>query len=489
MKPIVWTIAGSDSSAGAGIQADLHTFQQFEVHGASVITAITAQNTHQIKQIYYVSQEHINAQLSALQDELPAIAIKIGMLGHVVNIECIIQFLTNYSGFVVLDPVLIATSGRPLFFDHINKYVQRFTLLLPYIYLLTPNIAEAEILTGKKILCYQDIKEAANIILAYGVKNVLIKGGHFTDNDFSQDYWTNGSESCWLSSHRYPPKNYRGTGCIFSSAIAASLALGYNLKDALVIAKMYINQGIRLHQTTPYTALPAHAGWPENEMDLPCVSNDPVKKLSLFFPDCGTTSLGLYPIVDSVEWVKKLLPIGVKTIQLRLKNKDGILLENEIKQSISLAKQYNARLFINDYWEYAIDLGAYGVHLGQEDLKTADMEKICQAGLRVGISTHCYYEVARAHFYKPSYIACGPIFATTSKVMYFAPQGIAKLKRWQRTLGTYRLVAIGGIDEEKMVEVLATGIDGVAMISAITKAKDSITTTQLLLKQVGIYLC
>lgn len=488
MQPIVWTIGGSDPSGGAGIQADLHTLQQLGVHGASVITAITAQNARHITDIHYVLPEQIATQLATLQSEMPANVIKIGMLGHAATIACLRHFLQNYAGFVALDPVLVATSGRALFTADIENYIQQLTSLFPRVDLLTPNVQEAEILTGMHIQHYQDIKKAANALLALGVKNVLIKGGHFANDHFSQDYWTNDVESCWLANFRYPPKNYRGTGCVFASATAASLALGYGLKDALVIAKMYINQGIRLAQAiSEDTTLLTHVGWPEDEIDLPYVSDQPLRQLSPSFPHCGTIALGLYPIVDSSEWLKTLLPTGVEIIQLRIKDKRGRVLENEIQQSINLANQYGAQLFINDYWELAIRYGAYGVHLGQDDLKTADIKKIYQAGLRLGISTHCYYEVAQAHRYRPSYLACGPIFATMSKIMAFSPQGITHLKRWQRTLKNYPVVAIGGINSSNISDVLATNVSGIAMISAITQAQDPIQATQTLLEQVKKY--
>lgn len=177
----------------------------------------------------------------------------------------------------------------------------------------------------------------------------------------------------------------------------------------------------------------------------------------------------LYPIVDSFSWVKKLLEHGVSTIQLRIKNRNAINLENEIKQSIECAKRFQARLYINDYWELAIRYQAYGVHLGQEDLDSADLEKIYLNGLRLGISTHNYAEVNRAKLLQPSYLAIGPIFPTTSKVMPFAPQGTAQLKHWRKILD-YPLVAIGGINLENINEVLLTHVDAIAMISAITQA-------------------
>lgn len=205
------------------------------------------------------------------------------------------------------------------------------------------------------------------------------------------------------------------------------------------------------------------------------------------FPDCGETPLGLYPIVDSVDWVSKLLPLGVKTIQLRIKNKPDKDLAAEIQQSIAIANTYQARLFINDYWQMAIRYGAYGVHLGQEDLNSANIEKIHQAGLRLGISTYDYDEIARAYALSPSYIACGPIFATFSKDIASAPQGIDQLKRWRRLLSC-PLVAIGGITLARVPAILATNVDGIAMISAITQADDPIATTQQLLEMVNHHI-
>jgi len=202
------------------------------------------------------------------------------------------------------------------------------------------------------------------------------------------------------------------------------------------------------------------------------------------FLDCGTTPLGLYPIVDSVAWLKRLLPLGIKTIQLRIKNSPGA--ESEIQQGVLLARKYDTRLFINDYWEWAVHYGAYGVHLGQEDLQDADLEKIRRAGLRLGVSAYCDEEIACADAVQPSYIACGPIFPTTSKVMSFAPQGIEQLKHWRRTLN-YPLVAIGGITQERLLGVLETGVNGIALISAITKADDPEMAARRLLTTVNQY--
>jgi thiamine-phosphate diphosphorylase len=198
------------------------------------------------------------------------------------------------------------------------------------------------------------------------------------------------------------------------------------------------------------------------------------------FPNNGQKPLGLYPIVDSVEWLERLLPLGVDTIQLRIKDKQDAILENEIKRSIACAKKFNARLFINDYWELAIAYGAYGVHLGQEDLKIANIEAIRQAGLRLGISTHNDEEIICAQAVYPSYIAYGPIYPTASKSMVAQCVGIQKLRK-AVCMSDRPVVAIGGINLQRIASTLKTGVDGVAVIAAITRASCPETMTRKLL--------
>lgn len=476
-KKIVWTIAGSDNSGGAGIQADFKTLHSFGVYACSIITAITAQNSQTVSQVKYISASIIHEQIKSLAKEFFPEVIKIGMLGQAEVISTLLSFLKDYEGKLIVDPVLASSTGQLFIQADENTYVDGLKQLFPYVDLLTPNIFEAEKLLHFSIHTYDDMESAAKQFLALGVKSVLMKGGHYLANEYSEDYWTNGKEAFWLTSKRYPEKNYRGTGCVLSSAIAAALALSYDIKDALVIAKMYVNRGIRQAQSiNKHTAILAHGDWPNDEVDLPYVSSEPIQKI-FSFPECDTTELGLYPVVDNSEWLEKLLPLGVTTLQLRVKNKTGAALENEIKKSIAIAKHYQARLFINDYWQLALAHGAYGVHLGQEDLFSADLAQIQAAGLRLGISTHCYYEMARAHRYHPSYMACGPIFTTTSKQMAFAPLGIQQLKKFTHTLKNYPVVAIGGIGQDNISAVRETGVSGIAMISAITRASNPETST------------
>ncbi|MBQ0214791.1 thiamine phosphate synthase [Proteus vulgaris] len=194
--------------------------------------------------------------------------------------------------------------------------------------------------------------------------------------------------------------------------------------------------------------------------------------------------LGLYPVVDSIEWIERLLKIGVTTLQLRIKDKQPEDVEQEIIEAIRLGKQYHARLFINDYWQLAIKHQAYGVHLGQEDLDIADLDAIKQAGLRLGVSTHDQMELQRAKALRPSYIALGHIFPTTTKDMPSKPQGLKALKHQVEQTPDFPTVAIGGISLERVSDVIATGVGSVALVSAITKASDWQKVTRKLLELV-----
>ncbi|WCG83341.1 thiamine phosphate synthase [Pectobacterium sp. A5351] len=195
--------------------------------------------------------------------------------------------------------------------------------------------------------------------------------------------------------------------------------------------------------------------------------------------------LGLYPVVDSVEWIERLLSIGVKTIQLRIKDRSDEQAETDVIQAIALGRRYQAQLFINDYWKLAIKHQAYGVHLGQEDLDTADLAAIKQAGLRLGVSTHDDRELARAVAINPSYIALGHIFPTQTKDMPSAPQGLAELTRHITDLqGRFPTVAIGGISIDSVPAVLKTGVGSIAVVSAITQAPDWRQATATLLRMI-----
>ncbi|SER40172.1 thiamine-phosphate diphosphorylase [Faunimonas pinastri] len=174
-----------------------------------------------------------------------------------------------------------------------------------------------------------------------------------------------------------------------------------------------------------------------------------------------------YLIVDSTEWLHRLLPQGVRLVQLRIKNKPEDVLRTEIAEARALCEDAGAQLIVNDYWQIAIEEGCDFVHLGQEDLDDADVEVIRQAGIRLGVSTHDDTELDRALSVQPDYIALGPVFPTILKKMAWAPQGIDRVREWKRRIGDVPLVAIGGLTPERAGQVLGAGADSAAVVTDI----------------------
>jgi len=189
------------------------------------------------------------------------------------------------------------------------------------------------------------------------------------------------------------------------------------------------------------------------------------------FKECPKR-LGLYGVMPDSDWVKRMVEAEIPTVQLRFKSDEKSKIRKQIKESVAAAKDSKTLLFINDYWQEAIDAGAYGVHLGQEDIEEANLEEIRSAGLRLGLSTHGYAELAHADRFCPSYIAMGAVFATNLKKMPTAPQGLGRLYQYAKLMSHYPLVAIGGIDEDSIRAVSKSGVGSVAVVRAITQAKD-----------------
>jgi len=462
---IAWTIAGSDSGGGAGIQADLKTFARLGVHGCSVVCAVTAQNTRAVSAVAYISEAMIRSQIEALRTDLPPKAIKTGMLGSAAIIAVVARAVAEIHVPLVCDPVMVATSGGRLLEPAAETAMR--DLLIPRAALLTPNLPEAEVLWGRKIRGPEDMQMAAEAMLAMGAASVLIKGGHGGDA-FCEDYWTDGEQSLWLRLPRIETTHTHGSGCTLSAAHTACLADGFGMLDALVIARAYINQGLRLARPVGGGNGPVHQGeWPMSAADMPLLVPDGARLPAQPFPACGP--LGFYPLVARATDLERLISLGVDTVQLRIKDLAGAALEAEIGQAISMARRGNTRLFINDHWRLALALGAYGVHLGQEDLADVDWPALAASGLRLGVSTHGYAELARALALQPSYIAVGPVFATTSKRK--APLGLGGFARLA-AMTDRPVVAIGGIDTHKVAALRQAGASGLAVISALDRAPD-----------------
>jgi thiamine-phosphate pyrophosphorylase len=191
-------------------------------------------------------------------------------------------------------------------------------------------------------------------------------------------------------------------------------------------------------------------------------------------------ALGLYAVLPDAQWVGRMARAGAPTVQLRFKSDDAAAIRQEVRAAVQAVRGTGALLFINDHWHIAIDEGAYGVHLGQEDMDDAPIEQIRTAGLRLGLSTHGYAEMLRADAVSPSYIALGAVFPTTLKRMQTVPQGTARLYAYAKLMQHRPLVAIGGIDEARIPVVMQSGVGSIAVVRAITGAQAPETALKVL---------
>ncbi|WP_214759036.1 MULTISPECIES: bifunctional hydroxymethylpyrimidine kinase/phosphomethylpyrimidine kinase [Exiguobacterium] len=241
-RPQVLTIAGSDSGGGAGIQADLKTFQELGVFGTSVLTAVTAQNTRGVHGVEAVSPELVTQQLDAVGSDFSIAACKTGMLFDAARIEVVAAGVRRHAfRRLVVDPVMVAKGGASLLQDSAVKALQ--TSLLPLATVVTPNVPEAEVLTGMTIRTFEDRIQAAERMLAYGVHAVILKGGHL-DGESADDVVMTASETFLLSAPRIQTSDTHGTGCTFSAALTAELAKGRSIIDAALTAKRFIQSAI-----------------------------------------------------------------------------------------------------------------------------------------------------------------------------------------------------------------------------------------------------
>lgn len=263
-----------------------------------------------------------------------------------------------------------------------------------------------------------------------------------------------------------PPVAFRSGHPVYRAAKQACMALGFVDADAECLACGWHAQTVR---TGRFDA----QAWPDSPADFGMGAFPPGTRSDAFAP-CPER-LGLYAVLPDAVWVGRMARAGVPTVQLRFKSTDASAIEREVAAAVQAVRGTGALLFINDHWQAAIAAGAYGVHLGQEDLDALahdDLRRIRAAGLRLGVSTHGYAEMVRADMVSPSYIAMGAVFPTTLKQMATAPQGIARLDAYARLLRGYPQVAIGGIDAERLPAVLATGVGSVAMVRALIAADD-----------------
>ncbi|REJ10000.1 bifunctional hydroxymethylpyrimidine kinase/phosphomethylpyrimidine kinase [Halobacillus trueperi] len=236
------TIAGTDPSGGAGIQADLKTFQELKSYGMSVVTSVVSQNTTGVKDVHHLPENFIRSQLKAISEDMPVQALKTGMIANKKMMKVISEWLDEVGAPYVMDPVMVAQSGDPLIEKEDQRYLKEY--LVPKTALVTPNIPETEVLVGGKIETEADMREAAEVIVKdLGAAAALVKGGHL--NGRAVDFLYDGQWFHEFESERIDSSNTHGTGCTYSAAITAYLSQGHALPQAVKEAKYFVTEAIR----------------------------------------------------------------------------------------------------------------------------------------------------------------------------------------------------------------------------------------------------
>lgn len=466
--PIVWSISGHDSGGGAGLSADQRAADAAEVHLCPIVAALTAQSSVAVDSVHPVPPEQLHAQLEALAHDLPPRAIKTGLLGSVANVRMVAQWVDRLRQrgplSLVVDPVLRASTGESFADVALVEAYRRE--LLPRATVVTPNRREAAVLLLRHD---RDVTDQARALQALGTQAVCITGGD-ADDPTARDRWHSVHASGWLALPRRAATNTHGTGCTFATALAAALARGFVPADAAVIAKMLTTSGLQANAPNPGRGAgpvrPRH-GFITDRSLLPTLDDGEWPTVA---PRGAPPVQGLYAITDHAAQLASLVEQGVRTVQLRLKRAEAepeaawqARLLDEITRSRAAALAHGATLIVNDHWQQAAALGVDFVHLGQEDLlalSDEDREQLHRArraGLRLGLSSHSLWELARAAAWQPDYIACGPVWPTLTKAMPWQPQGLHNLA-WWAAMSPAPVVAIGGILEpSQLADAAAAG--------------------------------
>ncbi|MDO5290485.1 MAG: bifunctional hydroxymethylpyrimidine kinase/phosphomethylpyrimidine kinase [Pseudomonadota bacterium] len=496
-RPIVWSIAGTDSGGGAGLSADQRAADACHVHLCPVVAAVTAQNSQAVTHIHPVPPEVLDAQLAALFEDMPPAAIKTGLLGSAENVAVLAHWIDRLRArdprvALVIDPVLRASTGAALADDALLRaYV---TELLPRASLITPNAAEAARLAaalGPDVPA--SLPALARVLRAAGAQAVAITGGDSPLADgLSLDWADTPHASGWLALPRVATPHGHGTGCTFATSAAAALARGFVAADALVLAKMATTAALCHGWAAGHGAGPvgAHAGFAAEPALMPCMSWDESYDFNSYKspPDARKWpfspphhSPALYAITDNALHLRQAVQAGVRLVQLRIKTPAApdaawhTALRQAMAQALADCRAAGATLVVNDHWRLAAELAAgqpagLAIHLGQEDLLAlgpAGRAALAVSGLPLGISSHSLWELARARSLRPWYVACGPVWPTLTKAMPWLPQGLHNLAWWVRMAGG-PVVAIGGILQHEQASAAAqTGAAAVCVVRGL----------------------
>lgn len=513
--PVIWSVAATDSGGGAGLAADTRAAAAMGVHLCTVVAAVTAQHSLGVQGVFPVATATLRAQLHALRSDLPARVVKTGLLASASAVDVLLA--QRGDAQLVVDPVLGATAGGASFCNDELLAAYRHQLL-PQAALITPNRREAERLLGVAPGQWP-VPELARRLRRLGAQAVCITGGDdgacgaLPDGDALQDGdalpggaalaldWLDSPLATgWIALPRLQAApgqrlHHHGSGCTFATAAAAALARGFPLPDAVILAKMLTWAALRGGHAAGAGAGPLRPGaaFVSDAAAMPVMSQPDEEVLSPALLQAWAQALrgshrhaftcGPYAITDQPGLVSTFVQSGVfRHVQLRIKRgetQDGATahdeesLRNSIRQALASVADPACTVWINDHWQLALECGATALHLGQEDwaaltpAQRQDLQHRCQqGGLRLGLSSHSLWELCRARAVGPTYIACGPLWPTTTKDMPWQPQGLAQLGWWARMAGR-PVVAIGGILDDGQVEAAwRAGASAVCLVRA-----------------------
>lgn len=481
----VLTIAGSDSGAGAGIQADLKTFAALGVYGSSVITAVTAQNTRGVINSAGVAASLVDEQLEAVLGDIGADGIKTGMLYDRDIIAVIVDRFKFYQlPYLVVDPVMTATSGDTLLnYQGIDALRD---ILLPRADFITPNREEASALCGFYIESEKQLPEAARRLYRMGAGFIIITG--LQQHGQSIEFCYDGSEFNQIRGPLIDTVNTHGTGCSFSAALTACLARGASPWMAVSMAKKFVTGGLRWGYQVGMGSGPLNhlAAFFPGRLDDP----DILSARAGAFHDWGDPpSLGAFPLLnviiggplcegkDYIELTRMAVENGAGLIQLREKNWETRQLVETAVNMVKVCHDHNALIVVNDRADVAAAAGADGVHIGQDDLDPRMARALLGPGKIIGVSAGNIAEAQAAAEAGADYLGVGPVYPTSSKDCRYdagGPELLAEIAAWT----PLPVIGIGGIAPENTGELIKAGAAGVAVISSILAADDPARVVQ-----------
>ncbi len=492
--PVIWSVAGTDSGGGAGLSADTRAAAAMGVHLCPVVAAVTAQHSQGVNAVFPLPVNQVRAQLSALRQDLPPRVVKTGLLASAATVDALLA--QRGDALLVVDPVLGASAGGAAFCDDTLLGAYRHQLI-PQAALITPNRREAERLLGVPA-GHVPVPELAAMLRGLGARAVVVTGGDDAAlaDGLSLDWLDSPLATGWIALPRLSgrdgaPAHHHGSGCTFATAAAAAMARGFALPDAVILAKMLTWSALRDGHAAGAGPGPLRPDrrFIEDPRAMPVMGFDDeaapgratlTRWREMLWPSARRAAPfapGLYAITERPERIAAIALSGqFEHLQLRIKRGPGVdedALRAAIREAVRDMAGRSSTLWINDHWRLALDEGARALHLGQEDWSALDnaarddlQQRRARHGVRLGLSSHSLWELCRARGVAPDYIACGPLWATTTKDMPWLPQGLAQLRWWSRMAGT-PVVGIGGVLEDRQWRAgLAAGASAMCLVRA-----------------------